>query len=339
MRLFDQFGDYLKALRVHLFGRGALSLVVLAAGALGGPTAALVAVIGGVGLTVVNRLYRERLYEDGMVELYRDDLAAQFGIAPDQVTRGHLKEAAKSNDVIDQALQRQRQKTWLAVGTAAAAGFVAYGLLTNVFGIGAATAGWLQEALGPTMGQAANLIGIGAVAGTSSMVVSQGLRGVVRANTMLGKAAAHDRILEMEFDVRRGRGVSKEQVYGVMVAADAGLQQAIIHRFGKRYRHMHPHEKSVVLQDIGVAADMQAVADQINRGEIRPGRLAYMLQDATNFARTPRPVPTEEAALEDAPERSNFVEKLGLASREQASFREQLATERASANHGMQGAR
>lgn len=327
MRMFDQIGNTLKSLRMHLFGKGAMTLAVMAASAFTGSTLVLgIVAAGGVVLTAVNRFYREGLYQDDMVNLYRNDIAAQFGIAPGEVTRGHLKEAAKSNDVIDQALTRMRMKTWVNIATASAASLVTVGLV-GAFGADNLLKRGVSDMLGSsTLAGVANFIGIGTVAGMSSLVFNNGLRTVLGASTPLGKAAAHDRILQMELDISHGRSVSKEQVYGVLVAADPQLQEAIAHRFGKRWRHMHGHQRGVVLADVGIGAEMQQLADRINARELRPGSLAYMLQDVNEMMRAPERASEAVGQLQER-ERGNFVERLGLAPREQASFAERLDTQ------------
>lgn len=335
MSIFDHLGNTLRTLRTYLFGKGVMTLAVAAAYASSGVgwVLALVA-IGGVVLTAMNRFFGERRYEDGMVDLYRNDLATQFGIAPEQVTRGHLKEAAKSNDVIDQALKRQRNKTFLAIGTAAMASVTTV-LLFNAFGSTSALKQFAGSILGSTgLASFANYVGIGTLAAISGLIFKGGLQTVVGATTGISKAAANDRIIELDWQVKRGHAVTKEQVYGVLVAGDPKLQVAIAHRFRKPYGNMRPHEQDAVLRAVGVNDAMQQIATQINRGEIRPSRLAYLMQEADNVSHGQPAVADAEAS---APPRANFVERLGLAPNSSRSFGDQLAAECQSAfEHGAQ---
>lgn len=336
MPWYHQIGNTLKALQMHLFGKGIMTLAVLGASALSAATGIgwvlpLVAV-GGVALTAVSRLYRETLYETDMVNLYRNDLAAQFGIAPEEVTRAHLKEAAKTNEVIEQALSRNRQKTYVAIATAALASTVTV-FLVGAFGADSLLKNTVAGIAPQGFASLANFIGIGTVAGLSSLVFSNGLREVLKINTGYGKASSHDRIMEMEYQVAHGRGVSKEQVYGVLVAADTELQNAILHRYGKRWRHMTPQQQSNVVGEVGCAREMQAIAEQINRGDIRPGHLAYLMHESASFARPAAPQAAPEQ--NELPQQiGNFVERLGLAPQPQRSHREQIETQRQLAEQG-----
>lgn len=329
MPFFGDIGNTLRALRVHLFGKGILTLGVWAVGAaavmLQMPVLMAVVLpvvaIGGVVLTTVDRFYRESQYKASMVDLYRDDLAQQFGIAPEEVTKAHLTEAAKTNDVIGQALTRQRNKSYIAIGTAVLSAASTY-LLVDMFGATSVLKRAAIEVVGDTAAASlVNLIGIGTVAGISSLLFQGGLQTAITATSGVGKAAAHDRIMEMEFTLGRGRNVTKEQVYGVMVAGDAKLQHAIAHKFHKPYSHMNRHEQAAVIERVGVAQEMQSLATQINQGDIRPGRLAYMLQDAAAVVRPAR------AAAEPA-SASNFVERLGLAPKQNQSYRAQIDAQR-----------
>ncbi len=334
MPLLANIGDTFRALRVHMFGKGLLSIAVLAVAGIATAMGvglfwpALVTAVGGTVLTAVNRFYREGLYQDQMVNLYRDDIAGQFGIAPDAVTRDHLKQAAKSNEVIDQALKRQRQKTWVAIGTAAVAGGVTVALLSQF-----ATTSMLQATVTqlPLIGEAiapfANFVGIGLVSGISSLIFKGGAQTVLDTTMGLNKAAAHDRIAYMEYELGRGKPVTKEQVYSVMVAGDPKLAHAINHQFKKPYDAMNWREQSNVLHTIGCTTDMQQLAEQINHGAVRPGHLAYMLHEVTAGDAAPRDgAPQEASAVQ--PMRGGFVDRLNLAPKAQDSYRAQVEASR-----------
>lgn len=284
MRLFDTIGDTLRMLKVYLLGRGLLSLGVIAAAGVASafgmgiliPSA--VVAFGGVALKAVTRWQQQSIYEDNMVGLYREDIATSLGIAPEEVNRTHLKEAAKSNDVIDQALKRQRHLSMVSFATSALAGVATFGLLN--MGILEVGKEFFSGLMGQEAGNVTRFISMGTVAGISSLVLHNGLDSAIAYKTGLGKAAAHDRILEMDHDVRRGRSVSKEQVYGVIVAGNPELQAAIAQQFGRAYASMKPMQQSEVLEKIGVAQEMLHIAMDINAHRVKPGHLAYLMNEA-----------------------------------------------------------
>ena len=296
--LEDMLINPLRVMKAFLLGRGLLTAVVLAtwgiASAIGVTSVlvpAAVAAIGGVAFSGFMRLTNRAVYEDQMVDMYRDSIAGELGIDPRQVTRTQLHEAAKSNDVIDQALQRQRHMSWISFGTSALAAATTFGLIAlgvpamMVSAIGAETA----------FGTFLSYAGFGVVSAFSSLVVHDGLQTAIGRKTGVSKAAAHDRIVEMERGLARGWGVSKEQVYGTLVAGNPSLQVAIQREFGKSYSSMRGSEQATVLNRIGVGDEMLAIANEINAGRMRPSHLAFMMNDAMPRATAPRAVNDNDA--------------------------------------------
>lgn len=336
--MIDAVQDRLKTLRAYAFGRGIVSLGVVVAGAIAsfsgmGLLLPAAVAIGGIGMQAFMRVQRQRVYEDAMVDLYRDDIAAHLNLAPDQVTRAHLKEAAQDNEVIDQALKRQRHKSAITFATSALAGLVTFGLLASPL------PGMLGNLFSSMPGEGL-LEGIlkfgtfGMIAGTSSLIVHDGLEAVIGAKTGVSKAAAHDRIVEMERGMRRGWGVSKQQVYGVLVAGNPSLQQAIAKKFGRDYSRMAPTQQEQVLQEIGVADDMQVLANEINQNRCRPGHLAYMIGDASTPYRARRAQAHPDLVEQTIAPARSFVEKLNIAPREHQSHTARLDADRAMAALG-----
>jgi hypothetical protein len=131
-----------------------------------------------------------------------------------------------------------------------------------------------------TLGTVLSYTGFGLISAMSSRVVHDGLQTVIGVKTGVRKAAAHDRIVEMERGLARGWGVSKEQVYGALVAGNPALQDSIQREFGKAYADMRPSDQAHVLNEIGVADEMLAIASEINAGRLRPANLAFMMNEA-----------------------------------------------------------
>lgn len=293
--LEDLLIEPLRFMKAFLLGRGLLTLGVIAtwgvANALGMSVLvpAAIAAVGGLAFSGFMRITNQAIYEDQMVDMYRDGIAQQLGIDPKSVTRAHLREAAKHNDVIDQALQRQRSMSWISFGTSALAAAATVGLIAlgvpdeikELFGTG-------------SVGKVLGFASFGIVSTISSLIVHDGLQAVIGHKTGVSKAAAHDRIVEMERGLSRGWGISKEQVYGVLVAGNPSLQQSIAQEFGKAYSNMRASEQAQVLNKIGVADDMLAIASEINAGRMRPSNLAFMMNEAM-------PRPNKPRAYIDAP--------------------------------------
>jgi len=111
-----------------------------------------------LALQAYGRFNELHYYKQQMVDLYRDDIAEHLGIAPEQVSIASLKEAAKDNEVIAQALERQHKITLIEVGTALLAGAVTFGLLMSFSNAGEFFTA--TQKLGPFLGLAVNFIGL-----------------------------------------------------------------------------------------------------------------------------------------------------------------------------------
>lgn len=336
MPFVDDIASFLSRNRGYFFGKALLMAAVAGASSLFGVgilIPAMVIVGGGLALRAYGRFSALSHYKQQMVDLYRDDIADHLGIDPAQVSISDLKEAAKENDVIAQALKRQQTKTFIEIGTSLLAGAVTFGLLYSFGDTGQFFE--FTKKFGPFLGNAVNFIGLSTVGSFSGLIFHDALGLAIGARTGSIKAAAHDLILDMDHSVRHGRPISREQVYGVLVAGNPALQEAILTRFHKSYGWMNAAEKSNVLHTLGIATELDTLAQQINNGEIRPGRLAYLMDD--DAARKVRTAKTQTAQAEAEPAadvsvhpQRPFVERLGLSeSRHDASFTDRLDARRA----------
>ena len=327
MHIWDEMGNFLKTMRVYLLGRGFLSLTVFGASIVAPGSFVIPALIacGGLALSAMRRTYTQMLYEDQMADLYREDIAQHLGIAPQEVTRTHLKIAAQENEVIGQAIARQRRISIVSFFTSAIAAATTFGLIYFALApewIGEKLAGFFDVQSFGKMADFLRYASVGIVSGMSSLILHDGLEAAIGKGSGLNLAAAHDLIARMDRDVHRGRTISAEQVYGVLVAKDKQLDAAIRTQFHESFHAMNPTEQRRVLTTLGIAEEMDKVAGMITKGELPAGHLAYMIEDAL---RTYRP---RETAATTAPVRGQFVERLGLAPRADVSHVERVNASR-----------
>lgn len=342
MPFVDDILSFLSRNRGYFLGKALLAATVAGASSLFGVSIlvpAMLIVGGGLALRTYRRFTEISHYKQQMVDLYREDIAAQLGIAPEMVGVENLKEAAKGNDVIAQALARQRTKNFIELGTSLLAATVTFGLLFS-FGDTGQFHDFIRNDLGLSnfLGSAVNFIGLSTVGGISGLIFHDALGLAIGAKTGTIKAAAHDLILEMENNLRHGRPISREQVYGVLVAANPQLQEAITTRFQKSYSWMNAAEQSRVLHILGIADTLDNLAQQVNRGEIRPGRLAYLMDDhALSSTRrvelsrgelTHASTDISPAADISTSEPRSFVERVGPRPQGQSSFVERVSSAR-----------
>ena len=336
MPFVDDITSFLSRNRGYFLGKAVLMAAVAGASMLFGGSILIPATVivgGGLALRAYGRFNELSHYKQQMVDLYRNDIADHLGIAPEQVTISHLKEAAKDNEVIAQALARQQKKTFIEIGTSLLAGAVTFGLLFS-FGNAGAFHNFIHNdlGLGQFLGNAVNFIGLSTVGSVSGLILHDALGLAIGARAGTIKAAAHDLILDLDNSVRHGRPISREQVYGVLVAGNPQLQEAIHTRFHKSYVWMNAAEKSNVLHTLGIASELDTLAQQINSGEIHPGRLAYLIDDdAAHQVRShhTHALEAEPAADISRPHQREFVERLGLSeSTGPSSFTARIEAER-----------
>lgn len=314
--MFENSRDFLKQLGVFALGKSLLTFSVLVAGAVGAATGvgalipALVVGVGGFAFTAVRRFHSQAIYEENMVNLYRDNIADQLGIAPEEVTRASLKEAAKDNEIIAKALTRQRKKTFLTLGTAALASVVSVGLI-GWLGVAESLTTMASESSVGLLKAMSGFLGVGFVAGISNLIIHEGLDALVGYKSGISKAAAHDLIYQMDLEVKRGKPISREEVFGVMVAGDESLHNRITKQYSKSYGSMTQGEKSRVLHDLNLATTMDKLAIAISEQKVRPGYLAYAADDP-RFTAPRSAKQVEDIPTPDKPARASFVERLGL---------------------------
>jgi hypothetical protein len=338
--VFDDIKTMLRPLKVYLFGKGILTLAVFAAAAVGAMTGfgvlipAFVIASGGIALTVASRFYKQSLYEDDMVNLYRNNIAEQLGKQPDDVTRADLNEAAQGNDVIAQALKRQHQRTWLAIGTAVLSGVVSLGLIAG-FGMGSILHDMAGKTFLGVMKPIASFIGIGTVSGITGLLLKDGLGNAIGYGTGIGKAAAHDLIVKLDHNVARGIPIAREDVYAIIVTANPALDKSIAENYGRHYTQMSHAQQGHVLHETGLADAMDKLAIAINDHKVHAGTLAYAANDPRLNALPV--VKTDEPQHDHTPGR--FTERLGLAARSTAmSHSERVMQERSAPAQGYSSA-
>lgn len=322
-------------IRAYALGKGFMMTLMVAAGAIGAMTPlgvfvpALAVWVGGFMVSAAKRFREEKVYQDGMVKLYRDDIAQTLGVPPEQVTRAHLKEAAKSNDVIKQALERRHQRTLLSLATTAVAGAVTFALVLT---LGGATGihTYAVEHWGNILGNLANFVGIGTVASLSNLIVHNGGDAAIGELTGIRHPSAHDYIRHMERRLDYGRNVNKDQVFSLVVKATPELSAQIQQHFNKPFEQMHSKERAAVMQAMGLDGSMATLTKAMNESKVRPRHIAFHKDTILYVLAVPQEPGISEVQQEKAPQRS-FVEKLGSAPRKEMSHVARLETQR---SHG-----
>ncbi len=293
-----RFGkEWLADITKYAFGKGVVTLGVMVATFASGGTAFWPVIAGFMAWKTYRLFSGYSAYKDEMVTLYRDEIAQQMGIAPEQVTRDHLRVMARGdavlgiepNPIIAEALERRRGMALLSACTALLSATVSAVLL----GFGAQTALQGGIAGGPVetflkdtfgMGDVANKISAGTISGLSSLILHNGLDAVVGQSLGYFRATAHERIALIARQKEYGVKVTPQQVFDVFMAANPEFARQVSVTFNKGVTGFTAAEKMAAMKAIGIDASMQELADQLNKGELKPGMLAFEL-DSTNAMR------------------------------------------------------
>lgn len=332
MPIIDGFANLFRNVPTYLVGRGIITLAVATAGGIAAGiwgvaslpaimTAAGVAAVGGTLLNAFMSMGRQQQYEQGILDTYRGEIAESLGITPEEVTRADLKEAAQSNEVIDQALRTSRHRTTVSVVTKALAGAVTLGVIAMVM---SGTASGLFAELPDAINKTTQLLTTATIAIFSSLIVHDGVSAVALRMPPTGRFTAHDHIMHLNHLLENGRTVTKEQVYAAVVAGNETLAKNITQRFGEGYHTMNPKERRAVLDALGLSDEMERIASAINSREIKPSTLAFTMGNALHLPHAAKAEIAQQVAADIGPSQASFVEKLDLAARENMSHVERL---------------
>jgi hypothetical protein len=317
--------------QLHLMGKGITASAAIVAGFIAGTTSMWVVpfmiALGGVGANMFFRLRDQWNYQDEMANKYRGEIADRLGIAPEAVTREHVKLAAYGNEeqgidgnpILAQALERQRQKSWLVFGTAMLAGLVTFTLLTwsgvGLAGVvGEAVASFAGGVVPLWMVPITNVIGMMGgtiIAAASSLFVQDGLEFLIGNAKGINAPSAHDRILAIENRHARGKSITPEQILQVKLAAYPELEERVLAMTGKHFHTLNADMQTRVLARLDPKGEMKLVANELNKGNIDARELPFILTGQQPIHRSTVDKESEQSSHQ-AERKQSFAERLGF---------------------------
>lgn len=189
------------------------------------------------------------------------------------VARGSLLAKRDGNRVITEQISQSRRRRNLGVALSA---------ISSV-----ATLGLLELAL-PGIGQGL-AAAAGAVQDSIVQVIAKGLIGLATYHAIKGplhwlgdklldtdKHTTHERIEEISRDIKKGKAISKEQVFAVFVAANPDVAEVIVNKFGKGYDDLELRQKQQLTENLGKMMEVDTVTDAINGGRMDVAELAFV---------------------------------------------------------------
>ncbi len=281
-----------KRAAAYIAGKGATMTAVAIASAFIGPASSLatipiIAMAVGLPVTAALSTMTHRHRETMIMNNFREEIAASFGIMPEEVTNNHLRTLAYGNPdagiephpFFEQIIRKNDKHRWIDIG-----GNIAGALATCLF------VAFQAGKIGSIITHAAAATGIAALSAPWVPVVGTMLVAGVMAGAMdsvltnLGmnffgeKELSGYEILE-NLARQKGRGIelSQDQVMGLIAAVDPHIQQDIAQRFnGARYNTLSPSAREELIHHYNGAYDIQLITEKINRGEVKINELAFV---------------------------------------------------------------
>jgi len=227
-----------------------------------------------LGLTVPVQYYighrKQKAVEERLVDEYRNEIAAQVGVPEKEVTREHLHEVAdgspqkgvRANPVLEQARDRESSRQLLRMITLGGAAAITVGAFMgfaqlpfvqeHVIGNIQSLANSASTMLGfQPAGQSAPILTAVLFSGTVLNLINSTLDRLAEGLFGLNQKTAHEQVRDIRRDMNRSRTITKEQVFGVFVAANPGLSTMIEAIYDKPYYKLSADEQQEVLSVYG----------------------------------------------------------------------------------------
>ncbi len=259
------------AANIGLMNRAATEVLGAAVGPVGG------VVTAGVGMVSGSRTRKNGIAD--MIEGYREVVANQLGVSPETVDEKALREAAKKNEVLAQALEAYddgaRLKpvitgvgavTGLAAGAAATAALALTGPLGIVAGIGG---------------------GI-----LTSMATDKVLNGVMGTQDL--QTTVHAKVAELKGKLEAGEYLSPKDVFSVHVRMNGKMAVQIKELCGKEFHELDAEGQAKAMfyyKELTEMATQEAYL--VNSGAIKPEMIPFI--PLNTIAATMQPVMMPQA--------------------------------------------
>jgi hypothetical protein len=285
----DDVSLFGKKVAGFISGRGA-STAAVAIAAPFVPAAQLPIVGLTVGLPIKAAVSSIEHYhrEDAILDNYREEIAACFGIDMEQVTHDNLRILAfgnpKNNDppqpFFEEILKKNDTSRWVDLGANIGAAALTMGF---VFAAGAKVAGALSS-LASGSGIAllvANPVVVGFIG--LSLATAMVVHAIDYVITEVTKDAigikdktSYELLEDVAKQKRAGREITQDKVMSVIASIDKGLKAEIISDYGAPYNALPLAERTKVLEKYGKNLHVEEYTAKINSGAVKVNELAFI---------------------------------------------------------------
>lgn len=243
------------AANMALMGKTASHALGEAVGPVGG------VVTAGVGMFTGSRDRKNGVAD--MIEGYREVVANQLGISPETVDEKALREAAKNNDVLAQALEAYDDGARLKP---------AINGVSSVVGLAAGAAG--AAALGLATGPLGLIAGLGGGMLASS-ATEKVLGGVTNAQDL--EKTVHGKVIELKGKLEAGEYLSPKDIFAVHVRMNGKMGAQIKELVGKEFHELDAEGQAKAMFYYKELTDLATQeAYLVNSGAIKPEMVPFI---------------------------------------------------------------
>lgn len=200
-----------------------------------------------------------------IAHFYREELAAKHQKEAGHVNDRDLSDAEKTNGVIRQAVNKERNFRNIGI----VASFVAS---VAVFALMGLVAHDIHMAF--SLAFAAKV----AVGGMCYLAIKSPLSKAGAALLGIDKDNTHDLIEHLARDREHGKAITREQVVEVFISGNKQLTQHIEQSFGRPYAQLELAEKVRVSAELATKLPIDKITHNINLGTTKASELAYTVE-------------------------------------------------------------
>lgn len=298
--LLDDIAIFTRRAAAFVAGKGATTTAVAASSPFLDGASHLAPAVGmGVGLPITAAISTMNHHhrETAILNNFRNEIAASFGISPENATHDHLRTLAFGNEragrkpqpFFREALERNDKNRWIDIGANLIGGIsaIAFAAAKGVEVGAAALAGWktvfaneafmtVFETAKETGELGVGVLAVAATAGVISMAVNHIASNIGRELFQEKERSSLEKLETLARQKGKGVALEPEQVMDLVASVHPEVKQEISSRFNAPYSALSEQKKQDVLEQYDHAFSIREVTRMINAGEMKINELAFI---------------------------------------------------------------
>lgn len=264
------------------------TMVGAAAGSAGGSLFGLIVFGGFAAVSAIANQIEYMGARGRITDFYREEFAAQHKKSRDRVNDydltdaefGNKNENIAPNDVVHEAVRRERNIRNLGIAASFVASIAVFALMGVVevhpeFGAILEASAQGAGAMIMPMVEFAAKVGVGLI---SYLAIKSPLVKFGERVFGLDQETTHERIEQLAKDRADGKAVTREQVVEVFISAHKDLASYVEQNFDRRYEQLPLADKVRVAEEIAKLLPIDKIVHSINLGTTNASELAFTVE-------------------------------------------------------------